>query len=462
MYIFYDFETSDKDFLAQILSYSFIVVDDRYQIINELNGTIKPNRLECPSVGAILTNKLSISTLLNSGKTEYEAAQSIYKFLESTTQTYGPIPLVGFNSARFDFKHYEKLLLKYGFSPTFYGKIGSLDVLQFARYCALQKPSVFPFTKSNNNGTPYYSFKLEDLAKSFNCLATPQTHDAKDDVLLTIELVKAMETELNITLERFFNTQKSTTLLNSSNKLLIESYFSYEQPSDTPTINTNEWFVIGKASKTTYLLLNKTKFLDTPPTSFDDYGPLTKYLNTRSNAFICTDQTADQSFIDQVNGDPHIKKIQENAIRYFTLFPVDWDIEYRPWGMGFENIDRLRDSIESLNTDFNQYSTIIKDLLAYRTSKPKKTDEINMMIQCFNRFYLNYHPNPNPKHIYKYIEPRYITHTMYRTINDAINPINELAFINSHLNNPSTDHNDHQLLTDLATYTTSFIETYIK
>ena len=191
MFIFYDFETSDKDFLAQILSYSFIVVDERYQITNECNGIIKPNRLECPSTGAILTNKLTISTLLESGQSEYDAAKHIHSFLDTMIQTHGPMPLVGFNSARFDFIHYEKLMLKYGLSPTFFGKLGSSDVLQFAKYCALQKPTLFPFTKRDNNNTPYYSFKLEDCAKAFNCLHTPQTHDAKDDVLLTIELVKA-------------------------------------------------------------------------------------------------------------------------------------------------------------------------------------------------------------------------------------------------------------------------------
>ena len=269
-----------------------------------------------------------------------------------------------------------------------------------------------------------------------------------------------MEQELSMTLERFITHQKTTTF-ETPNSILTTHQFSFEQIEDTPVINQNEWIVIGKASKTTYLLLNKQSYLDTPPNEFSDYSPLIKYVNTRSNAFICDASPADPNIIDQINSDPHIKKIQDNAIRYFTLFPVDWDVEYRPWGMGFENIDRLRDNIESLNSNFDQYSTIIKDLLAYRTSKPKKTDEINMMIQCFNRFYLNYHPNPKPEYIHKYIEPRYITHTMYRTITDAINPINELAFINSHLNNPSTNPMDQELLNNLSKYTKSFIQTYI-
>ena len=35
MYIFYDFETSQKDFLGQILSYYFVLVDETFQPIQE-------------------------------------------------------------------------------------------------------------------------------------------------------------------------------------------------------------------------------------------------------------------------------------------------------------------------------------------------------------------------------------------------------------------------------------------
>ena len=101
-----------------------------------------------------------------------------------------PGPLVGFNSARFDFKHLEKLLLKHGLSPTFYGKISSLDIYQFSRHCAIHHSDTFPFTRKKQLDTESFSFRLEDLATAFDCLDTPQTHDAKDDVLLTIELKK--------------------------------------------------------------------------------------------------------------------------------------------------------------------------------------------------------------------------------------------------------------------------------
>ena len=63
MLIFYDFETSQKDFLGQILSYYFVLVDEHYQPIKECAGLIKPNRMELPACGAILVNQLSIQRL---------------------------------------------------------------------------------------------------------------------------------------------------------------------------------------------------------------------------------------------------------------------------------------------------------------------------------------------------------------------------------------------------------------
>ena len=113
MLIFYDFETSQKDFLGQILSYYFVLVDEHYQPIKECAGLIKPNRMELPACGAIVVNQLSIQRCLTEGQRECDAAITIHQFLQQCTQDHGHVPLVGFNSARFDFKHVEKLLLKH-------------------------------------------------------------------------------------------------------------------------------------------------------------------------------------------------------------------------------------------------------------------------------------------------------------------------------------------------------------
>lgn len=49
--IFYDLETTDREFVGQILNYSFILVDEQLNVVRELNGDIRISRLQLPSRG---------------------------------------------------------------------------------------------------------------------------------------------------------------------------------------------------------------------------------------------------------------------------------------------------------------------------------------------------------------------------------------------------------------------------
>ena len=460
MLIFYDFETSQKDFLGQILSYYFVLVDETFQPIQDCEGLIKPNRLELPACGAIQVNKLSIRQCMEKGLSEFDAANKIHAFLQHVTNEHGHVPLVGFNSARFDFKHIEKLLLKHGLSPTFYGKISSLDVIQFARYCALNHTESFPFVRKKRQDTDTFSFKLEDLATEFGCLNDAQTHDAKDDVLLTIELTKALEKRFDITLKSFYTQQHNLDAFTTSGVYLKEPVFQFEQISDTPIVTYNEWLVIGKASKTTFILLDIDAYENKPRDQFSDYGTLTKYLNTRSHALICSTHPKTDRH-KAILKDPNIQKIAENALQYFTLFPVDWDIEYRPWSMGFELIQTLRHYIERLHQTPNEYDAIINEWKQLKKNTPKPHDKLNLMITLFNRFYLNHHPSPKPEHLQKYIGPRYITGTMHRNSMDQIIPQTELTTIEFHLTSYDPGSHEYRVLSELQDYTKQFIGTHI-
>lgn len=460
MIVFYDFETSQKDLLGQILSYYFVLVDDSFQVIKECEGLIKPNRLELPACEAIRVNQLSINDCLEYGLNEFDAANKIHGFLQQVTNEHGHVPLVGFNSARFDFKHIEKLLLKHGLSPTFYGKVSSLDVYQFAKYCALNQPEIFPFVRKKRQDTNTFSFKLEDLANEFGRLTTPQTHNAKDDVLLTIELTKALESQFGITLQSFYTQQHNLESLNAKGVYLKEPVFQFEQNSDTPIVIYNEWLVIGKASKNTFILLDINAYENKPKDHFSDYGTLTKYLNTRSNALICSTHTQTDRH-KTILQDPNIQKIADNAIRYFKLFPVDWDIEYRPWSMGWEYIETLRNYIERLIHSPTEYTTILRDWKELKKSTPTKHKELDYMITLFNRYYLNHHSSPKPYHIQKYIEPRYITGTMHRNSMDQITPQTELNTLKFYLTSSENGSREQKVLSELLDYTNQFIATYI-
>ena len=459
MYIFYDFETSQKDFLGQILAYYFVLVDDTLSPMSECEGLIKPNRLELPAAGAIKVNQLSINTCIDTGLSEFDAATKIYSFLEETTRQYGHVPLVGFNSARFDFKHLEKLLLKYGLSPTFYGKVNSLDIYQFSKYCAQLNPDTFPFVFQKRQDTDTYSFKLEDLANAFECLDAPQTHDAKDDVDLTIALTQKLTDTFGISLSEFQQKQHNTAVFIEKESYIKEPYFQFEQPTDTPIIRYNEWLVIGKASKSTFILLDVNAYHTVERSEFSDYSAITKYVNTRTTALLGSTHAQTTAHTAMLS-DPNVQKISENALQYFKLFPVDWDIEYRPWAIGFDHIQQLRTYIERLHHDPDSYSSIINDWKACKKTTPNRTNELNLMITLFNRFYLNFHPTPAPEHIEKYIAPRYKTGTMFRNPIDFIAPETEKTTIEFLLTSATTSA-EKQVLNELLNYTKTFIKTHI-
>ena len=101
--------------------------------------------------------------------------------------------------------------------------------------------------------------------------------------------------------------------------------------------------------------------------------------------------------------------------------------------MGFEFINTLRNFIERLQHNPNEYDAIIADWKQLKKNTPNRVQELNFMITLFNRFYLNHHPNPKKEHIQKYIHPRYITGTMHRNIIDQISPETEKNTIEFHL-----------------------------
>ena len=131
MFLFYDFETSSRELLGQIISYAFVLTDSHLEPLDTLTGTIKLNKTQCPEVGAILTNKININDLQKKGQPEYEAAEQVFNFISTIIASYGQITLVGFNSNNFDLGFLRNLLVRYGFNPYFSGKLKNLDILHW-------------------------------------------------------------------------------------------------------------------------------------------------------------------------------------------------------------------------------------------------------------------------------------------------------------------------------------------
>ena len=197
-----------KRFLGQILSYYFVLVDEHYQPIQECAGLINPTAWNS-RVWRHRGKPLSIQRCTEG---QWMMPPSPFTILQQCTR---PRTCHWWGLIQPDLiLRCGKIIIKHGLSP-FYGKVTSLDIYQYSKYCALTEPDKFPFIKHKKTDTNRYSFRLEDLAKAFNCLDTPQTHDAKDDVLLTLSLTQALEATCSTSLQQFKAHQHNTDAFNA-------------------------------------------------------------------------------------------------------------------------------------------------------------------------------------------------------------------------------------------------------
>ena len=413
MYLFYDFETSSRDLLGQILSYSFILTDNTYSIIQELSGLIKLNRTQLPEIEAILVNRLNIDDLQQLGDTEYDAAKKIYTFLSDIVSQYGSCTLAGYNTNRFDLSFLRNLLIRYGLNPYFSGHLINKDVLHFAQWNAFENPDTFPWVLETREDVSYYSFSLENLSSALGILTKPQTHGARDDVILTLDLVKALEEKFGRSFHHFTPiqtpAQPDSQMTFELGKQKVSVYKSMENPPQKYRYAL--WLKLFSSGKGLILLdLEKYAYLE----NRSDAEILTciRYINPNKHFFILESLTPEesqawQSSVEAAHSEPFLTTL--DAPRYFELIKKDWDIEYQIHEMGFQRIDQLRDLVNAFFKNPNSYFDTVRTLW-----KNKKDPKDITMIQLYNRLYLNYHPAPDTTHLQRYFEPRYITGSLLK------------------------------------------------
>jgi DNA polymerase III epsilon subunit-like protein len=415
-YIFYDFETSSSDLLGQIFTYAFIITDHTLAIVDTWTGCIKPNRTQIAEVGAILTNHLNIDVLTQTGATEYDTAKELYAKLTSLIQTHGHATLIGFNSNKFDLQFLRNLLIRYGFNPYFKGKLQNLDILQWVEHLAFEHPDTYPWTLATTDSlAPYYSFTLENTATAFHLLTTAQTHDAYDDVVLLIELVKVLQTTFGQLIGQFAPIHLPAGVYKNDHFILgkqkVRQFNAH--PDDELTHFVYRYWIGLDLQKKSKLMLDLDAFDQLPEgATTDQLLTCMKYINDNKHYFHLHPLTHHEEqyygpIIEKASYTTEIKTI--TLEKYFKLTEKDWDIEYQIHQLGFERIDTLHDAIAQLASDPTRYDAIIKRI--WTGSKDPKD---KYLVQLFNRAYLNIHPAPNPVHLARYMAPRYLTGQMLR------------------------------------------------
>jgi len=200
--IFYDFETSDKDYIGQILNFAFVVVDESWNELDRLVGNIKIKRTELPAPDAIAVNRIDVIHHQKIAEfSEFEAVKIINSFLNKYTNRVSneQIPLIGYNSNGFDLQYLRTTFIRNGYSPYFKNIIYS-DLLHTTKYCFCFNKDFGDRVWKNcfgvNNNQNKLNLKLSFLIKCF--LNIEQTHDSLDDVLNSIKLAKFIKDNYSI------------------------------------------------------------------------------------------------------------------------------------------------------------------------------------------------------------------------------------------------------------------------
>lgn len=196
--VFFDLETSRKENIGAILNYCFIAVSDDLNSEEELAGDIRLSGLELPSPGALLANRVDIlrhqATVQDD---EYEAVVKIKDFIEGVlSRAKRKVPLVGYNSNRFDVPFLRTTFIRNGFSPYFGGGVVYRDLLQASRRLAASESSFPRLANPEDKGR--LSLRLETLCHGFGLLTGAQTHTSSDDVALTIELARVYREQFDL------------------------------------------------------------------------------------------------------------------------------------------------------------------------------------------------------------------------------------------------------------------------
>lgn len=457
-YIFYDFETSTRELLGQIMSYSFIVTDENFEILDELNGVIRLNRTQIPELGAILTNKLNINDVQRDGDLERDAAIKIHSFLNDILKKYNSAILVGFNSNQFDLQFLRNTLIRYGINPYFMGKLQNLDILHFTKWIAFNHVETFNFVQTTSeNGSSYYTFSLESLCTRFNLLTGPQSHNAKEDVLLTIALVKHLQNEFSIRLSQYQPIHFDPGTYYPGNIILGKnrvSQYADDENQDIEVFEYKYYLALDKEKKAT-LFLDLEAFENRENDDAPTLVKTAKYINFNKHSLNLEPLSSGEEayFSPIIQLATQLPFIQQLSLkRYFELTPKDWDIEYQIHELGFERIDQLQRAVNALVKAPQEYDKLLKSIWDNRKDKKDK-----YLVQLFNRAYLNLHPNPKPEHLEKYLTPRYITGDMLRD-NTDFKPLPErLTEIEEYLNNTKLNAIDRDNIEALKVY----IETLI-
>jgi hypothetical protein len=255
-YVIFDLETSDLNYVGQILNFAFVEVDENFNLKSSLRDKIKICPMQLPMPEAILSNRIDvIEHQKEATETEFSAMRKIYNYIESLCE-YEPVRLIGYNSNSFDIHYLRTSLIRNGFNPYFGGQLSYGDLLHAVNKLAISNDQFLSKLKRKDNGKP--SMSLESVCKVMGILSedSTQDHESMSDVLLSIELAKKLKCayELDIKTYSSYEISKRYTDFDA-----IEVYANFDEVGNKLP-EDQCYYVLHEHNKSTALWINLNKF----------------------------------------------------------------------------------------------------------------------------------------------------------------------------------------------------------
>lgn len=396
IHVFYDFETSSLSLSGQIISYCFWAVTQDGHVVADLSGTVSLNRCELPDLDALLITQLSIDYLTSQGSPEPIVATTIYTFLFRLIETHGKVMLCGYNSNQFDLKFLRSLLIRHGLNPYFYGKLEYRDVLHWVRYLAMTHAG-FPM---NCHHDGYWTFSLERMAHTHHLSHSPQTHDAIDDVKLTIELVKTLESTYHTPFLTYPTIQHPPM-----NSIWMKNGIA----SPPNRVESTPLFPL-LSQQNTLLLLQLNRIPIPLPDTLAECRPFIESINTKTGFLWATlAPTAIQTdYAPILQTVASHRLLSQLDVPSFFSMSSPTDIELRITMLPFSEINTLRHFIEQCHQNWESAPQLLRSI-------HHQSPDNHHLTQLAHRYYFNHAPTINEQHLQRYLS--------YRHLNGGVDPI---------------------------------------
>lgn len=256
--IFFDLETTDLNFIGQILNYAFVEVNEDWSIESKLTGTIKISRLQLPNPYAILATGIDVLEHNNSATDlEHIALVKIQKYLQGIIEKQ-PTRLIGYNSNNFDVPFLRTSMIRNGLNPYFGGSVKYGDLIHAVKRVSSENDEFISLLDKREDGKP--SYRLESVTKSLGLLDRnkKQDHESLSDVLLTIELAKHLSKNYDLDI-RTYDSYEAKLI---GNKCKLVKVYPRIERDNTKTLDEYCYYALLEQNKTQALWINLKKFED--------------------------------------------------------------------------------------------------------------------------------------------------------------------------------------------------------